>query len=80
MEFQPNLLSKKGTEPKFLLNVFENNGYKISEKDFLSKNYASIDELLKKDITNIYLVYKTTHCLFNNKINIINITTFFYPK
>ena len=58
MEFQPNLLSKKGTEPKFLLNVFENNGYKISEKDFLSKNYASIDELLKKDITNIYLVYK----------------------
>ena len=57
MEFQPNLLIKKGTEPKSLLDMFENNGYKISEKDFLSQNYATIDELLKKSETNIYLIY-----------------------
>ena len=57
MEFQPNLLIKKGTEPKSLLDMFENNGYKISEKDFLSQNYIIIDELLKKTQTNIYLVY-----------------------
>ena len=57
MEFQPNLLNKKGTEPKSFLDMFENNGYKISEKDFLSQNYITIDELLKKTQTNIYLVY-----------------------
>ena len=57
MEFQPHLLNKRGTDPKSFLNMFENNGYKISKKDFLSQNYVTIDELLKKSTINIYLVY-----------------------
>lgn len=57
MEFQPNLLKEKGTEPKAFLEMLENNGYKISEKDFLSRKFVSLDEILKKAITNIYIVY-----------------------
>ena len=57
MEFQPKLLDEKGTESKSFLEMFEDNGYKISEKNFLSQSYVSIDEILKKSISNIYLVY-----------------------
>ena len=57
MEFQPKLLDEKGTEPKSFLEMFEDNGYKISEKNFLSQSYVSIDEILKKSISNIYLIY-----------------------
>ena len=57
MEFQPKLLDEKRTEPKSFLEMFEDNGYKISEKNFLSQSYVSIDEILKKSISNIYLVY-----------------------
>ena len=57
MEFQPSRLNSKGTEPKSFLQLFEDNGYKISIKDFLSQNYISIDKLLDKEVVNIYLVY-----------------------
>ena len=57
MEFQPKLLKKQGTDPKAFLEIFENNGYKISEKNFFSQNYASINDLIKRRITNIYIVY-----------------------
>ena len=57
LEFTPRLLKSKGTDPKLFLELFENNGYKISIKDFLSKDYCQIEELMKKDQINIYIVY-----------------------
>ena len=57
MEFTPRLLKSKGTDPKSLLLIFQNNGYKISKKDFLSNEYCSIDELLNIYQINIYFVY-----------------------
>ena len=58
MEFTPRLLRKKGTEPKDLLEMFEKNGYKISEHNFLSQEYSSIEELIYKPQTNIYISYE----------------------
>ena len=57
LEFSPRLLKLKGTDPKIFLEMFENNGYKISKKDFLSREYCSINELLKENQKNIYIVY-----------------------
>ena len=57
MEFNPKLLKKQGTEPKTFLKLFLNNGYKISEKNFFSQNYASINDLIKRRITNLYIAY-----------------------
>ena len=57
MEFQPNLLKKQGADPRTFLEIFEKNGYKISEKDFFSKKYSSIDNLIQIVATNIYIVY-----------------------
>ena len=57
MEFQPKLLKNQGTDPKEFLEIFENNGYKISEKNFFNQNYASINDLIKRRATNLYIVY-----------------------
>jgi FkbM family methyltransferase len=57
MEFNANLLEKKGIEPKSFLELFENNGYKMNEDDFFSKKYISIDDLTKRILTNLYIVY-----------------------
>ena len=57
IEFTPDYLKLQGTDPKFFLEIFENNGYKISKYDFLSKKYSSIDELLKINSTNLYIIY-----------------------
>ena len=57
MEWTPRLLKLKGTDPKSLLQIFENNGYKISTKDFLSKKYCSQEKLLDVLQINIYIVY-----------------------
>lgn len=57
MEWTPRLLKLKGTDPKSLLQIFENNGYKISTKDFLSKKYCSPEKLLNESQKNIYIVY-----------------------
>ena len=57
MEFQPNLLKKQGTDPRTFLEIFEKNGYKMSEKGFFSKKYASIDNLIQRVLINIYIVY-----------------------
>ena len=60
IEFTPKLLIEHKTEPKKFIQIFLDNGYKISTEGFLSNNYISYDELLQ--ITgyqiNIYLVYK----------------------
>ena len=57
MEFNPTRLKKQGTEPKEFLEIFENNGYKISDRNFLSKKYVSINDLLKRRFINIYISY-----------------------
>ena len=57
MEFQPSRLNSKGTEPKSFLQLFEDNGYKISIKDFLSEQFSSMEQLLKEKEINIYIIY-----------------------
>ena len=56
MELNIKYLTLKGTNPKIFLEMFENNGYKISAIDFLSKKYSTIEKILKKvkDIINLY--------------------------
>lgn len=58
MEWNPNYLKLKGTEPNLLLDILENNGYKISIVDFLSRKYISKKKLLKFGTANIYIVYE----------------------
>ena len=59
MELNIKYLTLKGTNPKIFLEMFENNGYKISTIDFLSKKYSTIEKILKKvkDIINLYIIY-----------------------
>ena len=57
IEWTPGLLRLKGTDPKTFLLIFENNGYRISTKDFLSKKYCALEELLNAHKINIYIVY-----------------------
>ncbi len=57
LEFTPKQLIIKGTDPKLFLEMFENNGYKISKMDFLSKNYCSSKELITERKINIYIIY-----------------------
>ena len=57
IEFNIGYLRMQGTDPKNLLEIFINNGYSISTKDFLSKSYSSIESLLKVAPTNLYIVY-----------------------
>jgi len=57
MEFNPKRLKKQGTDPKIFLEIFENNGYKISDRNFLNKKYVSINELINRKFINIYISY-----------------------
>ena len=54
-EFNPGYLKKHGTNPKKFLQLFVNNGYKISLKGFLSKSYISIDKI--KGVKELYFIY-----------------------
>ena len=42
IEFSPNLLKEHGTNPKKFLELFSQNGYKISLIGFLSNEYISV--------------------------------------
>ena len=44
-EFDPKYLEKQGTNPKKYLELFINNGYKISYKGFLNHNYITPEEI-----------------------------------
>ena len=48
LEFSPTFLKEAGSEPKKLAQFFVDNGYKISLKGFMSKDYISVDEIMKK--------------------------------
>ena len=57
LEFNQILLKKNGSSPELLLRIFQNNGYQFSIIDFLSKNYLSIEDLIKNQFINIYIIY-----------------------
>jgi FkbM family methyltransferase len=55
-EFDPKYLEKHGTNPKQYLELFKNNGYKISEKGFLNVTYIN-PEKINLVHKNLYFVY-----------------------
>ena len=58
MEFSKESLKLHGTDPKEFLQMFENNGYKISTRNFLDKRYSLIDNIIRKNyLINLYIVY-----------------------
>jgi hypothetical protein len=57
IEWNSGLLKSKCSDLKSFLELFENNGYKISKIDFLSRQYCSINDIINIDlIINIYIV------------------------
>ena len=48
LEFSPSYLKEVGSDPRQLVQLFVDNGYKITSDGFLSKNYLTVDELLRK--------------------------------
>ena len=57
VEFNNDYLKMQGTDPKVLLEIFINNGYLISTKDFWSKSYSSIESILKIKRCDLYIVF-----------------------
>ena len=59
LEFTPYSLKLHGTDPIKFLEMFENNGYKISIVNFLAQKYSSINDIIKmtKELMNLYIVY-----------------------
>lgn len=55
-EFDPKYLEKQGTNPKKFLELFINNGYKISKRGFLNKAYITPEEIKPKH-NNLYFIY-----------------------
>ena len=60
MEFTPYFLELHGTDPIRFLQIFINNGYKISYKHFLDKKDYKIGNIIKKagNQINLYITYK----------------------
>ena len=58
LEFTPSLLKLQGNDPKEFLQLFVDNGYKISLYNFFN-NYISVEDILKNKayLLNLYLVY-----------------------
>lgn len=48
LEFSPSYLKEVGSEPIKLIQLFIDNGYKISLEGFLNNKYLTVDELLTK--------------------------------
>ena len=59
LEFSPGYLKEVGSEPRELAQFFVDNGYKISLKGFLSKEFISVDELLNRAAiqVNCYFIH-----------------------
>lgn len=55
-EFDPKYLEKHGTNPKKFLELFANNGYKISNKGFLNVTYMTPGEINSLH-QNLYFSY-----------------------
>ena len=50
-------LKLKGTNPKSLLEIFKNNGYKFRITNFINNQYISIDKILKIRRSTIYMTH-----------------------
>jgi len=58
LEYYPRMLRLHDVNITKFLEIFENNGYKISKSNFLDKNYVSIKYLEnEKLLINLYIVY-----------------------
>ena len=55
-EFNPRYLERHGTNPKDFLQLFLNNGYKITKEGFFSESYLSPNEI--NPPCNLYFIYK----------------------
>ena len=66
LEFTPSSLKLHGTEPRDFLQMFINNGYKISKISFFNQEYSSPDEIIATypDLVNLYIIYSKS---FENK-------------
>ena len=60
LEFTPIYLKEHKTDPIKFLELFENNGYKISSNGFFSNSFLSINEVMKivNIQVNLYFIYK----------------------
>ena len=58
LEFTPNYLKRLNSDPKEFLQLFADNGYKISADNFFN-NYISVNDIIEKNISqiNLYLAY-----------------------
>ena len=58
LEFSPKLLKRLNSDPKEFLQLFIDNGYKISTLDFFN-NYISVDDIIGKNLIqkNLFLIY-----------------------
>ena len=59
-EFDPKYLERQGTNPKKYLELFTNNGYKISFEGFLNENYITPEEI-NLGHSNLYFIYKSNN-------------------
>lgn len=61
LEYTPNALIELGSKPKRLIELFINNGYKISLKGFLCKIYITMEDLLKSGNKqkNVYFIHNS---------------------
>ena len=60
IEFSPDFLKEHGTDPKKFIELFTDNGYKISIEGFLNTKYISFEELMKNIAfqKNCYFIHK----------------------
>jgi len=58
IEFMPKLLTSYGTNPKKLLEIFINNGYKINLLNFFETKIYDIEYIIKRN-RNLYIVYNS---------------------
>ena len=65
IEFTPIFLREHETDPKEFLNLFLQNGYKISLEGFLSNNYSSIEYILEITTYQINLYFIHTSIIEN---------------
>ena len=59
LEFADDMIRDVGSDPKELAQLFSENGYKISIKGFLSKEYISVDDLLTKVHGTVYFIHQS---------------------
>ena len=58
LEFTCSLLKIQNNDPVQFLQLFVDNGYKISLSNFIDKNYISIDDVIKSRKRDLYLIFK----------------------